>query len=489
MKARSLFRVLRWVGLGAAVPALWACTSRSLEAPVVKPEQTFTKTFQQTVNRNVDLLFLIDDSSSMRLSQQNLETNFPQFMRALEGIPGGLPNVHIGVISSDMGAGDGSISGCAGSGKGGIFQYGPKGACTQTNLQQGATFISNVDGVANYTGALETVFTCIAALGESGCGFEHQFAAITRALGADGKGGPPAENVGFLRDDAYLAIILITNEDDCSAADGVPLFDTSQNLNLASQLGPPSNFRCNEFGHVCDGGAPSRNSPNGQVTDTRDYQNCVSAEGSGLLKTVADTAAQIKSLKPDPASQIIVAAITGPTTPYQVHWKNPSTTDPGGPWPEVTHSCTAPDTSFADPSVRVTEFVQQFGGNGITLSICDQSFAPALRRIADEIGRVLEPPCINGRVANKPGTDQPDCTVVTHTGNGSGMIIDSAVKPCSETGGTGPCWQLQAGMNCGGGQTMSVTDDPANPMPASQNATVGCALCTAGVTDAARGCP
>ena len=80
MKARSLFRVLRWVGLGAAVPALWACTSRSLEAPLVKPEQTFTKTFQQTVNRNVDLLFLIDDSSSMRLSQMNLERNFPQFM-------------------------------------------------------------------------------------------------------------------------------------------------------------------------------------------------------------------------------------------------------------------------------------------------------------------------------------------------------------------------------------------------------------------------
>ena len=88
MKARSLFRVLRWVGLGAAVPALWACTSRSLEAPVVKPEQTFTKTFQQTVNRNVDLLFLVDDSSSMRLLQMNLERNFPQFMGALRMIPG-----------------------------------------------------------------------------------------------------------------------------------------------------------------------------------------------------------------------------------------------------------------------------------------------------------------------------------------------------------------------------------------------------------------
>jgi hypothetical protein len=487
MKARSLFRVLRWVGLGAAVPALWACTSRSLEAPVVKPEQTFTKTFQQTVNRNVDLLFLIDDSSSMRLSQMNLERNFPQFMTALQGIPGGLPNVHIGVISSDMGAGDGSISGCSGSGKGGIFQYTARGSCTATNLQAGATFIKNIDGVANYTGQLQDVFTCIAALGESGCGFEHQFAAITRALGADGS-APPIENQGFLRNDAYLAIILITNEDDCSAAAGVPLFDTSANLNLASQLGPPSNFRCNEFGHICEGGAPSRNAPNGQVTDTMPYQNCVSAEGSGLLKTVGETAAQIKGLKSDPASQIIVAAITGPTTPYQVHWKNPSTSDTG-PWPEVTHSCTAQDTSFADPSVRVTEFVQQFGGNGLTLSICDQSFAPALMRIAQEIGRVLEPPCIIGRVANKPGSGVPDCTVVSHTGNGSGMIIDSAVPSCMDTGGTGPCWQLIPGMNCGGGQTMDVTPDPANPMPASQNATVGCALCIPGVADPDRGCP
>ena len=28
-------------------------------------------------NRNVDLLFLVDDSSSMRLSQDNLRRNFP----------------------------------------------------------------------------------------------------------------------------------------------------------------------------------------------------------------------------------------------------------------------------------------------------------------------------------------------------------------------------------------------------------------------------
>ena len=149
-------------------------------------------------------------------------------MTALKNLPGGLPNIHIGVISSDMGAGDGSIAGCdATGGKNGVFQYTPRGTCTATNLAPGATYISDVDGVRNYTGHLEDVFTCIAALGESGCGFERQFAAITRALGADGQ-PPPPENQGFLRPDAYLAIVMITNEDDCSAT-SESFYDTSSN--------------------------------------------------------------------------------------------------------------------------------------------------------------------------------------------------------------------------------------------------------------------
>ena len=96
-------------------------------------------------NRNVDLLFLVDDSSSMRLSQDNLRRNFPVLMQALKNQPGGLPNVHIGVISSDMGAGDGSVAGCdTTGGKNGIFQYTARGTCTSTGLLPGATYISDV---------------------------------------------------------------------------------------------------------------------------------------------------------------------------------------------------------------------------------------------------------------------------------------------------------------------------------------------------------
>ena len=181
-----------------------------------------------------------------------------------------------------MGAGDGSIAGCDSTGgKQGIFQYTARGTCTTTNLDPGATYIADIAGVRNYTGNAADVFKCIAALGEAGCGFEHQFAALLRALGADGRAAP-AENQGFLRPDAYLAIIMLTNEDDCSATPGVPLFDTGSNTNIASQLGPPANFRCNEFGHNCDGAHPRRLAPNNDVASHGHVQQLLVERQRGL---------------------------------------------------------------------------------------------------------------------------------------------------------------------------------------------------------------
>ena len=390
----------------------------------------------------------------MRLSQANLERNFPTFMTTLQNAPQGLPNLHVAVISSDMGAGDGSVASCdATGGKNGIFQYTPRGSCATNPLMAGNTYIIDSGGQKNYTGALADAFTCIAALGETGCGFEHQFASILRALGADGRAAP-AENQGFLRPEAYLAIVLITNEDDCSASPGVPLFDTGSNTNIMSQLGPPANFRCNEFGHMCDGMHPNRNAPNNDVAQMVSYNNCTSNDTEGYLLSVVDTANRIKGLKPDP-SQVIVAAITGPATPYTVNWKAPSTADTSCgaascPWPVIAHSCTAPDTSFADPGVRVGEFVKEFGANGLVLPICSDNFAPSLQRIGDLINASLQPPCITGRVANKAGTQEPDCTVVSHTSNGLNASIDATVPSCASNGGAAPCWRLTTGA-CQGG--------------------------------------
>jgi hypothetical protein len=440
----------------------------------------------QPLNRNVDILFLIDDSSSMDLQQSNLIRNFPTFMTRLQDPPG-LPNIHIAVVSQDMGAGDGSIAGCDSvGGKNGIFQYTARGTCASSGLQAGATYISNIAGVANYTGNAADVFACIAALGSTGCGFEHQFAAITRALGVDGRGAAPAENQDFLRPDAYLAIIMLTNEDDCSAAPGVPLFDTSSNTNVASQLGPPANFRCNEFGHLCDPGTgsyvhPSRLAPNNDVNQIVSYPSCRSNEAEGYLLGAEDTANRIKALKSDPA-QVAVFSIQGPVNPYNVSWKNPSTSDTSCgaascPWPMIAHSCTASDGSFADPGVRTAEFVKAFGDHGMVLPICSDNLAPSLDRAASMINSLFGPPCLTGLGPDPARPGQADCKVTQHTSNGLGGFIDSNVPACADNGGVPPCWQL-ARQNVCNGFVLNVSPDPNIPASTASNVSYDCAKCT-----------
>jgi hypothetical protein len=339
--------------------------------------------------RKVDILFVVDDSAETRLMQDTLVRNFPVFMNRLMDPPG-LPDLHIAVISTDMGAGDGTIAGCdATGGKNGIFQYQARGACTTTGLAPGATFIADDGTNRNYTGSLSDVFGCIAALGESGCGFEHQLAAITRALGADGSPAP-AENQGFLRPDAFLMILVLTNEDDCSAPAGSNFYDTSMNTTLGSYLGPPLNFRCNEFGHLCNGMKPPRLAPNGDVAATVTLDGCVSAEGSGMLTPVATIVSQLRALKPFPDRQIVVTAIAGPPTPYQVAWSPPGSADTG-PWPLIEYSCIAPDGSFADPAVRLAQWVSAFGPNGLFMSVCQDNFGPSLDRMAMLLNQAMAP--------------------------------------------------------------------------------------------------
>jgi hypothetical protein len=432
-------------------------------------------------NRNLDILFMVDDSSSMRLAQTNLLNNFPAFMTSLQSAPQGLPNVHIAVISQDMGAGDGSISGCDSTGGNqGIFQYTARGTCTATNLQAGATYISNIGGVANYTGNLADVFSCIAALGESGCGFEQQFKSILRALGADGQ-PPPAENQGFLRPDAALAIVMVTNEDDCSAAPGTPLYDTKSNVLVTSEFGPPSNYRCNEFGHLCSMGSgapmhPVRDAPNNNVSATVTYDQCTSNDTDGYLLSVKDTADKIRALKADP-SRISVVSISGGPTPYVVHWKNPATADTSCgaascPWPEITHSCMASDGSFGDPGVREAQLVHEFGSNGLLLSVCDASYAPSLDRVAQMLNSSISGPlCIPGAIGLN-SMQQPDCTVTVVDGG-----VSHAVPSCADVGGAAPCWQAKIDAACGQGRTLAISYDP-NTSAASLTVSYSCAKCT-----------
>ena len=184
---------------------------------------------------------MIDDSSSMLQMQQKLFAQLPLFIQSLESLPTP-PNLHLAVVSSDRAPGDSTASiGCTTRGDQGQFQSAPRGTCTATTLAAGATFISDENNMPNFTNPLPDVLQCIALLGDNGCGFEHQLASIDRALGADGLGPAPSTNANFLRPNAYLVIVMLTNEDDCSAPTNTALYSLNGGLsNLSSSVRSPT---------------------------------------------------------------------------------------------------------------------------------------------------------------------------------------------------------------------------------------------------------
>jgi hypothetical protein len=459
---------------------------------------TFTATFGSGVN--VDILMMIDNSSSMTEMQGKLYQQIPSFVLALQSLPVA-PNLHLAVVSSDMGAPGDSTSGigCTASGDAGQFQSAPTTnvttgvGCTATTLQAGATFISDVNMMPNYTDPLASVFQCISQLGDHGCGFEHQLASIDRALGADGSQAP-VTNAGFLRSDAALAIVLLTNEDDCSAPTDTELYSLNGGMsNNANPLGPMLNYRCNRFGHLCTDpatgvmGAPPPTPPaDAQGTSTSptlDLTGCASNDtATGMLTPVSKFVSDIKALKPDPDNQIVVGAIAAPVAPYTVAWIPPYSsqgTQPGELWPQVMHSCgpsggdnvnpkatqLPTDQSFGDPAVRITQFVGAFPHH-VMGSICDASFAATMQAIASTIEQ-LATPCIPTNVQNDT-QGNPKCTVT----QGSATL-----QSCSANGSQPPCWTLAASTTCAG-QSLLVN----GAATSTGSTSITCTLCPAGAS-------
>jgi hypothetical protein len=427
--------------------ALVGCGRTQLEP--AGADATFVQTFAPFTG-DVDMLLMIDDSLTMSPIVDRLIASFPAFVEALDNLPGGRPGLHIAVVSSDLGAGQWTrIPHCTVGGDGGRFrdQVGPGappagGApCPATVLAPGAHFISDVGGVENYdtTLGLAGALSCIANLGEGGCGFEHQLASVARALGADGTLLPP-ENAGFLRPDAQLVIVFLTNEDDCSAPDVTDLFDTSSSR-IVDPLGPMQSYRCNEFGHLCDGAPPPRT-----MAASFPPGACVPAEERGELIPVATLVRQIKSVKADP-NQVSVVVIAGPRDPYEVVMVNAveGTSDSanGVPWPNVSHSCKDEVGVTADPGVRLVAFVDAFGGNGAYGSACADTYLPVLTPIV----RTAEGPPPRCLSAVPPGVDPTApvlpaaCTVTLETPS------RPTLSACTATAGE-PCFTLGVNATC-----------------------------------------
>jgi hypothetical protein len=391
-----------------------------------------------TANRDIDLLFVVDDSPSMLDKQNNLIANFPGFINILNTLEGGLPNLHIGVVSTDMGTkgtvvlapgpGIGTVGqgGCAASGKNGVLQTNAATAMLSGN------FISDIrqgDGtrLRNYTGNLADVFGNMARAGAGGCGFEQPLHAMRRAL----DGNP--SNAGFLRPSALLGVVFLTDEDDCTIKDPIVIgTDTTT-------FGALQSFRCTRFGVTCTTGG---NTPD-EMNLTGAKAGCAANATSQFLDQVAPFRDFLVGLKPD-ARQVFVGAIMGTPEPYAVELRMP----PGGGTAiqALAHSCMyqgAQNVEVGDPPARLKAFLDLFPGRNALTSICQSNLSGALMQISGLVANSIGSPCIGAAIADtNPGMPglQPNCIVEDVDG--------ATVIPIPACGSARPCWRFEEDPNC-----------------------------------------
>jgi hypothetical protein len=433
----------------AAAGLLAGCPDRSISE--LNPEQRRVegKVLPVKANRDLDLLFLIDDSPSMSDKQINLADNFPRFIEVLKTIPGGLPNIRIAVVTSDYGtkgAEDVMPGPALGSGVGACKDLGqnakmlmPAGITVMdkflSDIQDPAFPDDRTKRIRNYDASLtlDEAFAKMAKVGAAGCGFEQHLEAIKQALQPS-----KAENAAFLRPDAYLAVIIIADEDDCSMKHSSLL---GSDLNA---LGQQISFRCTRFGVLCDQGG---NSPDA-MNQIGNKNQCHPNDASQYLTKVADYATFLKNLKPGHPEKVVVAGIMGTFDRVVVEDRIIQGANPDSPtYPQLAHSCSYIDrkgkTEVADPPIRIKSFLDQFSERSTFSSICQQDLSGGLQQIGELLRVVLGDPCIEGRLADvdtaTPGV-QFDCSVSQKSPDLEAKVLPQC--PATVTDRDKPCWHI-----------------------------------------------
>ncbi len=434
------------------------------------------QTFPALGAHEVDLVLTVDDTQATAPLQAKIIAALPAMTDALSAATNGPPDLHVGVISSDTGPGEFDLPAynCIYLGDNGVFHFVPIGSCANAPLLPGQTFFQISNGVTNYRGDLGSAVGCVAALGENGCEFTGPLKSIRLALAPAGIGDSRLANVGFLRPEAFLAVVVLSHKDDCSTPDTSDLADPTQ-TSMSSRLGPFAPFRCNEFGHLCHIDGALKAPPRGPASN---LQGCVSNESGTLLTKVADEVAFLNSLKTN-QNRIFVAAITGPTTPYSIDMVQEASAPE--PHPQVDPSCTLATGEYAEPAVRLQQWVSSFGGRGVTFPICSDSLTPAFQSIGQAIADRASALCVYGPFPARTDSTQPDCRVADldlgPPAGDAGQIIPN----CVDNGGADPCWTLVDDLvRCGSGSKSLIVTRTVPP-PASSYLGITCDPCPRGV--------
>ncbi len=453
------------------------------QGEVVTEDSCETPTFAYSTEKpaaeydGVDIIISVDNSGSMSEEQEILSTGLYTLINSLTrplspevDLTWGFPTVNdvrIGVVSSDMGLQWGEegntggnttdVAGCGNNtGSNGEF-LGPRfktinvksgqikcedggGQCPEGfncngNLCEGPGGNGTVNcpgstpafvettGI-DVNGDLATQVACMTEQGTEGCGVEQQLEAAVRGLENHITDDP---TTSFLVDSHLLAILVISDEEDCSIHD-TGLFSTEEWESGANEL---LNVACNY---------PAENNTYLFPADQQDKQEMMDRRGydTDELSTYFERFVALKNGK---AAAVLFGAIVGvpngADSPCQGDGVDlvdngcldhpdmetrvdtfviPQTNQE---YQHFTPACTREDNNgnevtSARPGRRYVKVAEEFGRNGYVYSICNEDWSEAMRDIAERITRQITPTCFPEALATTraPITDCPDCVTV-----------------------------------------------------------------------------
>jgi hypothetical protein len=247
-------------------------------------------------------------------------------------------------------------------------------------------WLERTNGQLNVDAGLADALACVLPQGVSGCGFESPLDSMYRALAQTGM-PESATNYGFLRPEADLRIVFITDEMDCSY---VPEFDDIFTTNKTFWEDPndvaPTSAVCFNAGVACTGGPGTYAECH---ATNRDITGAITGDPSeAVLQPLSKYVQFLQAIQASKTGGATVRVIglagvpqgfeTGEVPLVYADHPNAEEQNLFGIAPGCTSDDPLADSDLAAyPPTRLLEFAQPFDAQ--FFSICDDDFDAAMK--------------------------------------------------------------------------------------------------------------